>query len=213
MAKKTNSFAIASLVCGILVWFLGWIPLIGFLVIIAAVVLGIVALKQISKKKQPGKGMAIAGIVLGVLGLFFVMLASIMLFMLIGRVQNMQASQAQEIDMIAYSEDWDRDDVIDGIEFTLYPEDENASFTGKIEARIYRSVIDMQEYAIYRGGFIKGWTLDVQNCGSWLGCEVKLKDEIFAQLAEAGVDLLYLEVKVITPGQTYTAYVDDISLE
>lgn len=55
----TNGFAIAALICGIV----GLIPFVG----VAAVVLGIVALRQIPRRLQTGKGMAITGIVLGTL--------------------------------------------------------------------------------------------------------------------------------------------------
>jgi hypothetical protein len=57
--QDTNGFAIASLVCslaGILVWFLG--PLLG-------IVFGLVALKQIPRLGQGGRGLAIAGVSVG----------------------------------------------------------------------------------------------------------------------------------------------------
>jgi hypothetical protein len=58
---RTNGLAIASLVLGIL-----WLFWLGSLV---GLVLGLVALKQIKGRNQGGRGIAIAGVVLSVLGL------------------------------------------------------------------------------------------------------------------------------------------------
>jgi hypothetical protein len=58
---RTNGLAIASLVVGIL-----WLFWLGSL---AGLVLGLVALKQIKGRNQGGRGIAIAGVVLSVLGL------------------------------------------------------------------------------------------------------------------------------------------------
>jgi Domain of unknown function (DUF4190) len=58
---STNGLAIASLVLGIL-----WLFWVGSLV---GLILGLVALRQIKNRNQRGRGIAIAGIVLGILGL------------------------------------------------------------------------------------------------------------------------------------------------
>ena len=58
---STNGLAIASLVLGIL-----WLFWVGSLV---GLILGLVALKQIKSRNQRGRGIAIAGVVLGMLGL------------------------------------------------------------------------------------------------------------------------------------------------
>jgi len=77
--KKTLGLAVASLVCGILFLF----PLLGILFSLLAIVFGIIALVKISNNTDAlkGKGMAIAGISLGAIGLFlipvFAMLAAI----------------------------------------------------------------------------------------------------------------------------------------
>lgn len=65
--KKTLGIAIASLVCGCCFF----LPLIGLLASPAALILGIVAVNKISKNQEmlKGRGLAIAGIVLGSLGL------------------------------------------------------------------------------------------------------------------------------------------------
>jgi hypothetical protein len=61
-ARKTNSMAIASLVCS-LVGFLCWLGSI------AGIVLGIVAINQIKQSREDGQGLAIAGIAIGALSL------------------------------------------------------------------------------------------------------------------------------------------------
>jgi len=63
---KKSGFAIASLILGIT----SLIPLIGLVTGALAVVFGFISLGQISKEGLSGKGMAIAGIVLGFTGIF-----------------------------------------------------------------------------------------------------------------------------------------------
>jgi hypothetical protein len=67
--RRTNGLAIASMVCGIVGCFYG-IPAI------VAIVLGFVARNQIKQSHQEGKGMALAGIILGfswiALGIIFI---------------------------------------------------------------------------------------------------------------------------------------------
>ncbi len=95
--KKTLGTAIASLVCGCL--FL--IPLLGMLSGLAAVVLGIIALVYISGNKETlkGKGLAIAGIILGGIGLILVpivfLLAALIVPRLSGRSEQVRASAAR----------------------------------------------------------------------------------------------------------------------
>jgi len=68
--RKTVGLAIASLVLGLFIL----VPLLGMLCGLIAIVFGIIALVQISKNKGAlkGKGLAIAGIVLGVIGIIVV---------------------------------------------------------------------------------------------------------------------------------------------
>lgn len=68
---KTNRLAVASLIMGILFF----IPIITQ---ILAIIFGGAALAQIAKKSQEGKGIAIAGLVLGVL---FLLMYGIIIFM------------------------------------------------------------------------------------------------------------------------------------
>jgi uncharacterized protein DUF4190 len=66
-ALRTNSLAVASLVCG-LAQFIGLSVIAG----IPAIVLGTIALKQIGERGEGGRGMAIAGLVLGCVSLVLV---------------------------------------------------------------------------------------------------------------------------------------------
>ena len=73
--QGTNGFAIASLVLGCLIWIEGFTGIL-------AVVFGHVALSQIKKTNQGGRGLAIAGLVLGYIGIAF-LLVIIILFVAI----------------------------------------------------------------------------------------------------------------------------------
>jgi Domain of unknown function (DUF4190) len=68
----TNGFAIASLVLGIL-----WLYWLGS---VLAVIFGFVARHQIKHSRQSGDGMAIAGIVLGIVGLAVFVLLVVLVF-------------------------------------------------------------------------------------------------------------------------------------
>jgi hypothetical protein len=66
---KTNGLAIAALVCGLvqfLLWFFLLVP--GFVEAVLALSFGIGGLAQTRRRGEGGKGLAIAGIVLGGLG-------------------------------------------------------------------------------------------------------------------------------------------------
>jgi len=80
--SRTNGLAIASLVLGI-VWF--W-----WLGSILAVVLGYVALGQIERRNEGGRGLAIAGIVLGFVGIATGILVGILIAALHGNPSSLQ---------------------------------------------------------------------------------------------------------------------------
>ena len=77
---KQQGLAVTSLVLGLFSMTLGWCCSFGILTAPIALVLGIIALVQIKNEpgKYDGKGMAIAGIVMG--GLYFAIWAFIILF-------------------------------------------------------------------------------------------------------------------------------------
>ncbi|MES2630754.1 MAG: DUF4190 domain-containing protein [Patescibacteria group bacterium] len=77
----TNGLAIASMVVGIVAFVSGWIPFWGLLTGIAAIVLGVIALK-----KPTGKGFSIAGIVTGGLAALSSILFTV--FFIIGIVSS-----------------------------------------------------------------------------------------------------------------------------
>lgn len=93
--KKISGLAIASLVCGLL--FLT--PFIGIFFSVTALILGIIAISAISKNKETigGNGLAIAGIILGSIGLI---IAAIILFGMIVAVPRF-VELSKEADMAA----------------------------------------------------------------------------------------------------------------
>jgi hypothetical protein len=82
-SRRTNSLAIAALCCAI-----GQVvggPIAG----IAAIVLGAMSLKQIQFSGEDGRGMAVTGLVLGIVGLIvFVLLIIFMLALIHGVATN-----------------------------------------------------------------------------------------------------------------------------
>ena len=90
----TNGLAIASFVVGIVAFISGWIPFWGLLVGVAAVLLGMIALK-----KPEGKGLSITGIVTGGLGALAGLTATAFVILAIvssGAINESRYSQMQE---------------------------------------------------------------------------------------------------------------------
>jgi hypothetical protein len=73
-ATRNNPLAIAALCCGIGQFVLGLAVVGNILAAIPAIILGAIALKQIRLRGERGRGMAIAGLVLGILGVFYFLL-------------------------------------------------------------------------------------------------------------------------------------------
>jgi hypothetical protein len=69
--KSTNGLAVASMVLGIV-----WIYWIGS---ILAVIFGAVALKQMKARGQSGRGMATAGLILGIVGLITLLIVIVII--------------------------------------------------------------------------------------------------------------------------------------
>jgi hypothetical protein len=74
--KHTAGFAITSLILGLV----SFIPLVGVLLGILAIVFGFIGLSQIKKNKLKGRVLAIAGILLGIFGIIFTILLYSSLF-------------------------------------------------------------------------------------------------------------------------------------
>jgi len=71
--------ATAALICS-LVAIPAYVICVGFVLSIAAIVLGIIALNQVQQTKQKGKEMAIAGIAIGGVGLVAMGLLSLAIY-------------------------------------------------------------------------------------------------------------------------------------
>ena len=77
--SRTNPLAMAALVCGIGQFLLGLLIVGNILLAIPALLLGVVGLRQVSRRGERGRGMAIAGIVLGALGIIYFALVLILI--------------------------------------------------------------------------------------------------------------------------------------
>jgi|FLOH01.1.fsa_nt_gi uncharacterized membrane protein len=68
--SEINGMAIASFVLGIVSLLLFWIPILGWILFVLAIVFGFIALNQLKKnKKQEGKGFAMTGLITGFVSL------------------------------------------------------------------------------------------------------------------------------------------------
>jgi len=77
--KQTSGFAITSFVLGLL----SFIPMIGVILGILAIIFGFISMNNIRKEKLGGKGFAIIGIIFGILGILFtILLYSFLFYML-----------------------------------------------------------------------------------------------------------------------------------
>src|SRR4051794_30405507 len=83
-ANKPSGMAVASLVLGIVSFLFCWIPWIGFIswiTAILAVIFGIVARGKVRKGEGGGGGMAMAGMVLGIVYLSIAIIGVILLIL------------------------------------------------------------------------------------------------------------------------------------
>ncbi len=73
ISRRTNTMAVTALVLGV-IQFVGWIIFLlpGLLAAILAIVLGFVSMKQMRRSGESGRGLAIAGVILGFLGILVV---------------------------------------------------------------------------------------------------------------------------------------------
>ncbi len=88
--QRTNGLAIAAMICGIAqffgFWLLGTIP---------AVVLGHIARRQIRQTGEQGAGMALAGLILGYVGLGLSVIAIILIAVLVVAAGHSAPNQVQ----------------------------------------------------------------------------------------------------------------------
>ncbi|WDQ34623.1 DUF4190 domain-containing protein [Paenibacillus marchantiae] len=79
VVPKTNSKSIAALVLGILSL---TIPYLGFFIGIVAIIFASLALKELRIRMEQGKGLAIAGLVCGIIGtaLYAILIILVLLF-------------------------------------------------------------------------------------------------------------------------------------
>lgn len=91
IAPQNNGMAIASLVCSIGGW--TFIPFIGWIV---GIILGIVALNQIrgSNGTQEGRGLAVAGLIIGIAGLALAVVGCVLFAILVAASQPYGTSGA-----------------------------------------------------------------------------------------------------------------------
>ena len=76
-----SGYAIIGLITGLFSLLLGWIPLIGWPFIILAIVLSIIGLVKIRRHEHRGKGLAITGLVMGIIGLVLAVLVMVVIIM------------------------------------------------------------------------------------------------------------------------------------
>ncbi len=84
--RKYNGLAITSFVLGIVSFFLGFIPVFGWIIITLAIIFGFISLSKIKKNNNlKGRGFAITGIILGFVSLIFVILIGIFFLSLLSQ--------------------------------------------------------------------------------------------------------------------------------
>ncbi len=95
--ENTSRLAIASLVLGICSVILGWLPFIGIIFPVLAIIFGIIALNNINSSSLSGKGMAIAGIIIGGVMLLFIILIGVLGIIFINKMFTTTAAMNTEI--------------------------------------------------------------------------------------------------------------------
>ncbi|MDQ3306466.1 MAG: DUF4190 domain-containing protein [Actinomycetota bacterium] len=80
--QPSNGIGIAALVVGIISLVISWVPFLGLLLAIVAIVLGVLGIRKASRGEATNKGMAITGVVTGGLALLvgaFITISTIVL--------------------------------------------------------------------------------------------------------------------------------------
>lgn len=78
-ATRNNPLAVAALVCGIGQFFLGLLILGNIVLAIPAVICGAIGLRQTVARGERGRGMAKAGLILGILGVVYFVIVIVVL--------------------------------------------------------------------------------------------------------------------------------------
>jgi Domain of unknown function (DUF4190) len=81
-APHNNRVAIAALVCGVAQFVLGLLIVGNIVLAIPAIICGAIGLKQTRQRGESGRGMAIAGLVLGILGVVYFVIIVVVLIIL-----------------------------------------------------------------------------------------------------------------------------------
>jgi hypothetical protein len=81
-ARRNNRVAIAALVCGLAQFLLGLLIVGNIVLAIPAIICGAIGLKQTRQRGESGRGMAIAGLVLGILGVVYFVIIVVVLIIL-----------------------------------------------------------------------------------------------------------------------------------
>lgn len=165
--KKTSGLAITSLIMGIFSVLLGWIPFFGWIFVTLAIVFGIIALTKINQGLFSGRGLAMAGFILGVIGLILavvVMISSIISFMHSSSCTDMNCfiAQASQCQAAAYEETTK----IGTISYSITAENSSCLFTKEIvklsenEDPFLKSVLEgkKMQCAYSQGKFNAQWT-------------------------------------------------------
>lgn len=68
---KKDGMAITGFTLGIVAFFFGWIPVIGQLIAIGAIIFGAIGISRTKNDVKPGRVLAIIGLVLGIVSLLY----------------------------------------------------------------------------------------------------------------------------------------------
>jgi Domain of unknown function (DUF4190) len=79
MTPRTNPVSIGALICGLGQFLLGLLVVGNILLAVPAIILGVIGIKQTAARGEHGRGMAVAGLVLGILGVFYFILVIVII--------------------------------------------------------------------------------------------------------------------------------------
>jgi hypothetical protein len=87
--QQRNGIGVAAGVCGIIALALCWIPFIDYVSIVVgalAIIFGVIGVRTANRRGGAGKGMAVAGIVCGVVGLAIAFIFLLLIYALVSSV-------------------------------------------------------------------------------------------------------------------------------